>query len=113
MPGRFSCCEVCDRSPYCGNDCGSCDPDIESLEQAVQPIKPRPWTLAEARYILSHVYCVHCLPEDDGWIYPWSIGAGEALCCRCPCREPANLRLYVATERKAREWLEKENARQP
>ena len=62
-------------------------------------------TLAEARYILSHVYCVHCLPKSDGWVYPWSVGAGEALCARCPCREPADLRLYVASEREAQEWL--------
>lgn len=30
---RFSCCEVCDRSPYCGNDCGSCKPmDTETFK---------------------------------------------------------------------------------
>ena len=70
----------------------------------------RRYTLAEARLILSHVYCVGCLPDSDGWVYPWSIGAGECLCSRCPCRLPADLRLHVASEREAAEWLEKENA---
>ena len=70
----------------------------------------RPCTLAEARYILSHVYCVHHLPQDDGWIYRWAPGAGEPLCCRCDCREPADLRLYVATETKAAAWLQRESA---
>jgi hypothetical protein len=23
---RFSCCEICDRNPTCGVDCGSCEP---------------------------------------------------------------------------------------
>lgn len=31
MTARFSCCEVCERSPTCGNDCGSCDPEREAL----------------------------------------------------------------------------------
>ncbi len=70
----------------------------------------RRYTLAEARLILSHVYCVGHVPDSDGWDYPWSVGAGEALCCRCSCREPADLRLYVASEREAAEWLAKENA---
>jgi hypothetical protein len=70
----------------------------------------RLYTLAEARYILSHVYCVACLPDDGGWVYPWAPGAGEALCSRCPCRITPDLRLYVATEEKARAWLAIENA---
>ena len=70
----------------------------------------RPYTLSEARYILSHVYCVHHVPESDGWVYQWSVGAGEALCCRCSCRERIDLRLYVASEREASAWLEVENA---
>lgn len=70
----------------------------------------RRYTLAEARLILSHVYCVGHLPESDGFVYSWSVGAGEALCSRCSCREAADLRLYVASEREASEWLAVENA---
>lgn len=70
----------------------------------------RRYTLPEARLILSHVYCVHHLPDSDGWLYQWSVGAGEGVCCRCPCRELGDLRLYFASEREAAEWLEKENA---
>lgn len=69
----------------------------------------RRYTLAEARYILSHVYCVSCLPDSDGWVYPWGYGFGEPICCRCPCRNVPDLRLYVASVREATEWLEKEN----
>jgi hypothetical protein len=67
----------------------------------------RPFTLAEARYVLSHVFCVSCLPEG-GWTYPWALGAGEALCSRCPCRTIADLRLRVATVEEARSWVLKE-----
>ena len=70
----------------------------------------RRYTLAEVRLILSHVYCVHHVPDSDGWDYPWAPGAGEALCCRCSCREPQDLRLYVASEREAAEWMRIENA---
>lgn len=70
----------------------------------------RRYTLAEARYVLSGVYCVSHLPESDGWVYQWGQGFKEPLCQRCPCREPADLRLYVASEREAAEWLELENA---
>lgn len=28
---RPSCCEVCDRSPTCGVDCGSCDQSREDI----------------------------------------------------------------------------------
>lgn len=69
----------------------------------------RPYTTAQARFILSHVYCVHHVPESDGFVYQWAQGAGEALCCRCTCREKADLRLYVASEREASEWASKEN----
>lgn len=68
------------------------------------------YTLAQARFILSHVYCVGHLPTGDGWVYPWSHGAGEALCARCSCREPEDLRLYVASVAEASAWLERENA---
>ncbi len=70
----------------------------------------RHYTMREARFILSHVFCVHHLPEGDGFVYPWSAGAGESLCSRCSCHEPADLRLYVASEREAAEWLAVENA---
>lgn len=70
----------------------------------------RRYTLAEARYILSGVYCVHHLPDSDGWVYRWSHGAGEPLCRRCRCRVVADLRLHVASEREAAAWLEAENA---
>jgi hypothetical protein len=68
------------------------------------------YTLRDARFILSHVYCVHHVPESDGFTYAWAPGAGEPLCCRCTCRNTLDLRLYVASEREAKEWLEKENA---
>lgn len=70
----------------------------------------RHYTLAEARYILSHVYCVSCLPEDDGFVYAWAPGAGLAECCRCPCRVTLDLRLHVVSERAASVWLVRENA---
>ena len=70
----------------------------------------RLYTLAEARLILSHVYCVAHVPDDGGAVYQWAPGAGEALCAKCSCREPADLRLYVASEEKAKTWLEKESA---
>jgi hypothetical protein len=68
------------------------------------------YTLAEARFILSHVYCVHHVPEGDGWTYQWGQGFGEGICCRCDCRDPADLRLHVASEATAAAWLAKENA---
>lgn len=70
----------------------------------------RRYTLAEARYILSGVYCVHHLPDSDGWVYRWGYGAGEPLCRRCRCCSVADLRLYVASEREAAVWLLTENA---
>jgi hypothetical protein len=70
----------------------------------------RPYTLAEARFILSHVYCVHHVPNDDGWVYEWAPGAGETLCSRCTCREPRDLRLHVVSEKTAATWLVTENA---
>lgn len=27
MSGRGGCCEICDRNPTCGVDCGSCETD--------------------------------------------------------------------------------------
>lgn len=70
----------------------------------------RRYTLREARLILSHVYCVHHLPDSDGLVYQWAVGVGEALCSRCSCRNSSDLRLYVASEREASAWLEVENA---
>jgi len=70
----------------------------------------RPYTLAESRLILSHVYCVHHLPDSDGLVYRWSVGAGEPLCSRCACSDVADLRLYVASEREAAKWMARENA---
>ena len=70
----------------------------------------RHYTLREARFILSHVFCVHHLPDSDGAVYAWAPGAGEPLCVRCSCAAPADLRLYVASEREAAEWLAEENA---
>jgi hypothetical protein len=31
---KFSCCEVCDRNPTCGTDCGSCDVPMGAPESA-------------------------------------------------------------------------------
>ena len=66
-------------------------------------------TLPEARYCLTHVFCVHCLPEG-GLTYPYDRAFGEALCCRCPCDEPRDLRLRIATLSEAQAWLDKTNA---
>lgn len=68
----------------------------------------RPVTVAEARFILSHVYCVHCVEKRDrgGWIYPWGHGFGEPRCVRCPCDVVADLRLYVASVAEAEEYAE-------
>ena len=30
---RFYCCEVCDRNPTCGVDCGSCESPAEDEER--------------------------------------------------------------------------------
>lgn len=65
----------------------------------------RPLTIGEARFVLSHVFCVHCLPDKGGWSYQWAPGFGEALCSRCPCREPADLRLYVASVAEAEAYI--------
>lgn len=40
---RFYCCEICDRNPTCGVDCGSCEPELEK---------------AAACYV--HVYAAAC-----------------------------------------------------
>ncbi len=81
-------------------------------ETAGGPAPQRPWTLPEARYILSHVFCVLCVPEDgeDGFSRPWFAGVGLAECCRCPCILTADLRLWIASESAARRWLAVENA---
>ena len=70
----------------------------------------RHYTLAEARFILSHVYCVLCQPDSDGWVYRWAPGAGEPVCSRCQCRDVCDLLLYVASEREAQEWLWREES---
>ncbi len=81
-------------------------------ETAGGPVLQRLWTLAEARYILSHVFCVLCVPEDStaGFSRPWFAGVGLAECCRCPCTETADLRLWIASVSAAKEWLVTENA---
>lgn len=65
-------------------------------------------SLAEARFILSHVYCVHCLPDGGGWSYQWALGFGEPMCCRCPCKTVADLRLYVASITEAKAYIQRE-----
>ena len=69
-----------------------------------------PYTLAEARWILSHVYCSLCVPEDGeaGFSTRWFPGVGNAECCRCHGRDVPDLRLWVASESAARAWLERE-----
>jgi len=70
----------------------------------------RPVTVAEARFILSHVFCVHCLELRDkgGWTYQWAPGFGEPVCSRCPCRTVADLRLYVASVAEAEAYAEED-----
>lgn len=71
----------------------------------------RRYTLAEARFILTHVFCVGCLPaEGSGMLYRYDRMFGEARCTLCPCAEPADLRLYVPTNATAEAWLVTENA---
>lgn len=69
-----------------------------------------PYTLAEARWILSHVYCCLCCPEagEAGFATRWFPGVGLAECCRCRCIDVRDLRLWVASESAARAWLERE-----
>lgn len=73
-------------------------------------MKARRYTLAEARFILSHVYCVDHVPEHDGIVHRWFRGVAESECCRCSCTNPADLRIYIASPRRAQEWLDAENA---
>lgn len=70
------------------------------------------YTLAQARWILSHVYCVHHVPADSdaGFARDWIPGMAEAECCRCGCTLGADLRIWIASEKAAAAWLEKENA---
>jgi hypothetical protein len=72
----------------------------------------RPYTLPEARYILSHVYCCLCVPEDgeDGFSSQWFPGIGLAECCRCVSHVVPDLRIWVASEKAAARWLAKETA---
>ena len=81
------------------------------MSAAVGPI-PRLYTLAQARWILSRVLCVDCLPEDgpDGFATRWFPGIGNAECCRCPCTAMADLRLWIASEAAAERWRDAENA---
>ncbi len=48
--GRFSCCEVCDRNPTCGVDCGSCETKAKDCPCGEHPT---PWACAleQAIYI--------------------------------------------------------------
>lgn len=72
----------------------------------------RPYTLAEARWILSHTYCVFHVPEDGeaGFSRPWFPGLGNAECCRCNGALVEDLRVWIASEKAAAEWLAVENA---
>jgi hypothetical protein len=72
----------------------------------------RPYTLAEARWILSHVYCVHHVPEDGaaGFSVAWIPGMAEHECSQCGDRCGADLRIWIASEAAARAWLAVENA---
>lgn len=73
----------------------------------------RRYTLHEARWILSHVYCVHHVPEDGeaGFFTVWVRGMAESECVKCHDRPAAaDLRIWVASEKAAAAWLEKENA---
>lgn len=72
----------------------------------------RPYTLAEARYILSHVYCVLCVPEsgEEGFSTRWFPGVGIRECARCADHCAADLRIWVASEKAAARWLVAENA---
>ncbi len=81
------------------------------MSAASGPI-PRLYTLAQARWILSRVLCVDCLPEDgpDGFATRWFPGIGNAECSRCPCTIMADLRLWIASETAAERWRESENA---
>ena len=67
-------------------------------------------TTAEARYILSHVYCVNHVPDDDGGVYEWRPGAGNRECCRCRCTFIPDLRLHLVSVRAAEEWCAVFNA---
>lgn len=75
-------------------------------------MKQRLYTLAQARWILSRVLCVDCLPEDglDGFATAWFPGIGNAECSRCPCTTMADLRLWLASESAAERWRDAENA---
>lgn len=72
----------------------------------------RTYTLPESRWILSHVYCVHHVPEDgsEGFSRPWIPGMAEHECCKCGDRCGADLRIWIASESAARAWLTLENA---
>lgn len=70
------------------------------------------YTVADARYVLSLVYCVDCVPMDGdmGHSRPWAPGLGTAECCRCHCTYTPDLRLWIASEAAGRAWAERENA---
>lgn len=53
---RFSCCEVCDRNPTCGLDCGSCEgPPEEMATLAVRGSYPHGSTINRAADLLAEL----------------------------------------------------------
>jgi len=70
------------------------------------------YTLSQARYILSHIYCVLCAPEDGpkGFASVYVPGLAECECCRCGSACGADLRTWIPSVAAASEWLAKENA---
>jgi hypothetical protein len=84
---------------------------VSSEAQRGAPL--RRYTLAEARYILSGVYCVLCLPEDgeDGFAsVRWFPGCGTPECAKCGDGCVPDLRIWIASEKAAARWLARENA---
>lgn len=45
MSTKFSCCEVCDRNPTCGVDCGSCEGPPEAVPHVCKWHRTGPDTL--------------------------------------------------------------------
>lgn len=83
----------------------------ETPEPAQVPCSGR-YTLAQARYILSHVYCVLCVPEDSdaGYSRPWFPGLCLGECIKCVSHCGPDLRVWIASEAAAKAWLVAENA---
>jgi hypothetical protein len=57
MSARFSCCEICERSPTCGTDCGSCEgPPEEMATLAVRGSYPHGSTVCDQCHGLGRIY---------------------------------------------------------